>query len=95
MEWNYRSRKVRSLSVKTLRWMDGLKPNSTWGRPLDVPFADWDGDEAAGPPSETGSLRIETDVPCAPSCTTPLTQKPSARSRGRPSVGGINELMSL
>ncbi|KAL4069680.1 DIL domain-containing protein [Scleroderma yunnanense] len=88
MEWKCRSYRVRGVSTQTLQWMDGLKPSSSRGRPLEVHYADYGGDESSSSPSEIESLRIDTQVPRTSSHSTPLTRKPSARSRGRLSLSG-------
>lgn len=89
MGWKCRSCKVRNVSIQTLRWIDRLKPPSSWGRSTGLHHAHYGDDELSSPISETEGLHIDTNVPRATSQSTPLTRKPSARSRGhRLSLGG-------
>ncbi|KAG6334044.1 hypothetical protein ID866_5047 [Astraeus odoratus] len=88
MGWKCCGRQVRNISIQTLRWMDGLKPSSSWGRPIEFHYVDSDDEEPSSPASETKILRIDTNVPRTSSHSTPLTRKPSARSRARLSLGG-------
>ncbi|TFK41250.1 DIL domain-containing protein [Crucibulum laeve] len=86
LPWRSRNRKVREIGVATLQWVDGVRSAARWGRPVD-PDYDPD-DEEQPPPSYTSddpneedlTMRINTHI-------TPLTRKPSGRSRGRPSMG--------
>ncbi|KIJ68538.1 hypothetical protein HYDPIDRAFT_173232 [Hydnomerulius pinastri MD-312] len=91
MEWKCRSCRVRNVSIDALRWLDGFKP-SRWARPIDIESHLDDDDDDDSPPLPTDSdvedLRINTDVPRATSHATPLTRKPSARSKGRLSLIG-------
>lgn len=98
MEWKCRSSRVRGISTKTLRWIDGLAPSSSRTRPLEVHYTDYGGDESSSTPSDIEDLRIDTtNIPRAASQSTPLTRKPSARSRGRLSLGGdqLSPLVAL
>ncbi|KAI6162119.1 DIL domain-containing protein [Pisolithus thermaeus] len=89
MGWKCRSHKVRNVSIQTLRWIDRLKPPSSWGRSSGLPYTHYGDDELPSPISEAEGLYIDTNVPHATSQSTPLTRKPSARSRGhRLSLGG-------
>lgn len=73
--WKLRRKKVRQVGVGTLKWVDGVRSASRWGRPvLEEEFQSDD--------EEGMKLRVETD-------DTPLTRKPSqARGKGRASHGG-------
>ncbi|KAI5983920.1 hypothetical protein EDD15DRAFT_2533523 [Pisolithus albus] len=89
MGWKCRSHKVRSVSIQTLRWIDRLKPSSSWGRSTGLHHTHYSDDESPSPISETEGLYIDTNVPHTTSQSTPLTRKPSSRSRGhRLSMGG-------
>ena len=93
MEWICRSQRVRGVSTKTLQWMDGLTPSSCRGRPLEMHYTD----EPSSSSSDIEDLRIDTNIPRASSQSTPLTRKPSARSRARLSLGGdqLSPLVAL
>lgn len=89
MGWKCRSHKVRNVSIQTLRWIDRLKPSSSWGRSTGLHHTHYGDDESPSPISETEGLFVDTNVPHTTSQSTPLTRKPSARSRGhRLSLGG-------
>ncbi|KAG1862195.1 DIL domain-containing protein [Suillus subluteus] len=81
MKWRCRSRRVRNVDFETLQWVDRFRtkpqtfqlPRPTRPRPLSDAIDD---------------LRINTDVPHTVLHGTPLTKRPSARSRGRLSLIG-------
>ncbi|KAF8168194.1 DIL domain-containing protein [Crassisporium funariophilum] len=85
LSWRLRDRKVREVGIGILQWVDGVRSASRWGRPVayDVEFED---DEAQVTASsveldgEDPTIRVKTHA-------TPLTRKPSGRTRGRPSMG--------
>ncbi|KAF9229194.1 hypothetical protein BS17DRAFT_742989 [Gyrodon lividus] len=90
MGWKYRSRRVRDVSVDALRWLDGSKP-SRWARFIDIDSQYLDDHRYSPSPSSVsgaGDLRIDTDVIRASSHSTPLTRKPSSRSKNRLSLVG-------
>jgi hypothetical protein len=86
--WKFRNRKLREVGVGTLQWVDGVRSAARWGRTLEL---NEDGDDAdQQPPSyasddpnvdDATEMRISTHI-------TPLTRKPSGRSKGRQSFGG-------
>jgi hypothetical protein len=85
MKWRCRSRSVRNVKFETLRWVDRFrtKPQTL---PLPVP-EEYEETYPSTPLSDdVGELHINTDVPHAVSHGTPLTKRPSARSRGRHSL---------
>ncbi|KAK0464906.1 DIL domain-containing protein [Desarmillaria tabescens] len=71
--WRARHRKVRQVGIGTLKWVDGVRSASRWGR-LIPDDEDIESSEEKG---ET-ELRVKTHV-------TPLTRKPT---KGRASHGG-------
>ncbi|KAF9244617.1 DIL domain-containing protein [Melanogaster broomeanus] len=88
--WKCRSRRVRDVSVEALRWLDGFQP-SRWARPIDLESQYADNDRDSSPPpsvSDAKGLRIDTDIVPVPSHSTPLTRKPSSRSKNRLSLVG-------
>ncbi|KAJ6575026.1 DIL domain-containing protein [Mycena capillaripes] len=78
MPWRSRDRTLRQVGAGTLQWVDGVRSAARWGR-LTNPDDDDDDAEL-----EEGVLTVDTHI-------TPLTRKPSGRSRGRPSQGGEAE----
>ncbi|KAH7910885.1 DIL domain-containing protein [Hygrophoropsis aurantiaca] len=90
MKWKSRSRKVREVEVETLQWVDRVRYTVRWARPLpteDEDVEDTDARESSHTSDEIRDLRIDTDVPPTKSHATPLTRKPSSRSK-RLSVAG-------
>lgn len=84
--WRSRNRKIREVGVGTLQWVDGVRSDARWARPAELD----EEDEDELPPSYASDdpntdheteLKINTHV-------TPLTRKPSGRSKGRRSLGG-------
>lgn len=80
MPWRLRNRKLREVGVKTLQWVDGIHSAARWARLAEH------ADDEQQPPSYASDtleegLTLETHI-------TPLTRKPSGRSKGRPSQGG-------
>ncbi|KAK7064296.1 DIL domain-containing protein [Favolaschia claudopus] len=84
MPWRSRDRALRQMSAGTLKWVDGVRSASRWGR-MTNPDTDVDEEELANGEEEDGGLTVVTHI-------TPLTRKPSGRSKGRPSQGGEGEL---
>ncbi|OJA16275.1 hypothetical protein AZE42_00123 [Rhizopogon vesiculosus] len=87
MKWRCRSRSVRNVKFETLRWVDRFrtKPQTL---PLRVLEEEYEENPSTPLSDDVGDLRINTDVPFAVSHGTPLTKRPSARSRGRLSLIG-------
>ena len=81
MGWNSRSHRVREVSIDTLRWLDSFKP-SRWARPIHM--------ESSSPPSPVSDkdFRINTTAVQSSLHLTPLTRKPSTRSKNRTSLLG-------
>jgi len=80
MPWRSRDRALRQVGVGTLQWVDGIRSAARWGR-LVNPDTDVEDDEMENGEQE---LTVNTHI-------TPLTRKPSGRSKGRPSQGGEAE----
>ncbi|RDB29224.1 Dilute domain-containing protein C25B8.08 [Hypsizygus marmoreus] len=83
--WRSRNRRLREVGAGTLQWVDGIRSAARWTRPIELE----EDDEEQQPPSyasddpngdEETELRVNTHA-------TPLTRKPSGRSRGRHSLG--------
>ncbi|KAG9314294.1 hypothetical protein JVU11DRAFT_5083 [Chiua virens] len=90
MGWKCRSHRVREVSVDTLRWLDRFKP-SRLARPIYMESLSpgYGGDSfSLSAASDREDLSINTSVvqPSPPS--TPLTRKPSTRSKHRTSLLG-------
>ncbi|KAJ7169799.1 DIL domain-containing protein [Mycena filopes] len=77
MPWRSRDRTLREVGVGTLQWVDGVRSAARWGRLTNPNEDDEEMDNAEVP---TGELSVDTHI-------TPLTRKPSGRSKGRPSQG--------
>ncbi|KAN0100548.1 DIL domain containing protein [Tylopilus felleus] len=90
MGWRSRSRRVREVSVDSLRWLDSFKP-SRWARPKYVESSS-PGNGGDSPPlspiSNTEDVRINANVVQPSPISTPLTRKPSTRSKNRTSLIG-------
>ncbi|KAK0245580.1 DIL domain-containing protein [Armillaria nabsnona] len=74
--WRARHRKVRQVGIGTLKWVDGVRSASRWGR-LIPEDEDIDSSEEEGETDVKGQMHA-----------TPLTRKPSGRTKGRVSHGG-------
>ncbi|KAG0708781.1 DIL domain-containing protein [Suillus ampliporus] len=88
MKWRCRSRRVRNVDFETLQWVDRFrtKPQKLQ---IPVPGEEYEETYPSTPLSDDmDDLRINTDVPRTVSHGTPLTKRPSARSRGRLSLIG-------
>ncbi|KAF7339536.1 hypothetical protein MSAN_02168100 [Mycena sanguinolenta] len=79
MRWRSRDRALREMGAGALQWVDGVRSAARWGRPMN-PDTDVEDDEMENGAPEDLTVNI-----------TPLTRKPSGRSKGRPSLGGEAE----
>ncbi|KAJ6509454.1 DIL domain-containing protein [Mycena vitilis] len=79
MPWRSRDRTLRQVGVGTLQWVDGIRSAARWGRVMPP-----DEDDVEDGELEEGELTVDTHI-------TPLTRKPSGRTKGRPSQGGEAE----
>ncbi|KAJ7071109.1 DIL domain-containing protein [Mycena amicta] len=79
MQWRSRDRTLREVEVGTLQWVDGIRSAARWRRVVNPAE-----EEEFGDGVESESLKVDTHI-------TPLTRKPSGRSKGRPSQGGDAE----
>jgi hypothetical protein len=88
MAWHSKNRKIREIGVEALQFVDGIRSASRWG--IAVEAYDENDTEHDVPRNESfsedghGSETIMNHV-------TPLTRKPSGRSKGRPSMGEGDE----
>lgn len=86
MAWNSRAQRVREIGAETLQFVDGVRSASRWGRTLDTDEIDSDyGSPALGSHSDDGHGAYGSDARL--DRITPLTRKPSGRSKGRASMG--------
>ena len=88
MGWKYRSHRVREVGVDTLRWLDSFQP-SRWARSgyMESSSLGNGGDSPPlSPVSDTQDPRINTNVVQPSPHSTPLTRKPSTRSKNRTSL---------
>ncbi|KAJ7783698.1 DIL domain-containing protein [Mycena maculata] len=83
MPWRSRNRTLREVGVGTLQWVDGVRSAARWGR---LANPEPDDDEFPEEPNggDASELTVDTHI-------TPLTRKPSVRSKGRPSQGAEAE----
>ncbi|KAJ7492702.1 hypothetical protein FB451DRAFT_1219300 [Mycena latifolia] len=82
MPWRSRDRTLRQVGIGTLQWVDGVRSAARWGRlanPDEEEMRSYTEDD-----TEAQELTVDTHI-------TPLTRKPSGRSKGRPSQGGEAE----
>ncbi|KAJ7125663.1 hypothetical protein C8R43DRAFT_1029854 [Mycena crocata] len=85
MPWRSRNRTLREVGIGTLQWVDGVRSAARWGRltnPDEDETRSYSPDNSES--SNGGELTVNTHI-------TPLTRKPSGRSKGRPSQGGEAE----
>lgn len=90
MGWKCRSHRVREVSVDTLRWLDSFRP-SRWARPtyMESSSPGNGGDSPSlSPTSDTEDLQTNANVVQPSPHSTPLTRKPSTRSKNRTSLLG-------
>jgi hypothetical protein len=90
MAWRSNSRKIREIGVEILQFVDGVRSASRWSMAVEAMDNDSERDvhpnESVSDEGPSGYGR-ETIV----SRITPLTRKPSGRSKGRPSMGEDDE----
>lgn len=87
--WRSSNQKLRQVDIGILQWVDGIRSSSRWGKPAEPDYdVDDDDDDdyvlADGQESPIDDLTIKVNTHI-----TPLTRKPSGRSRGRLSMGDI------
>ncbi|KAI0734627.1 DIL domain-containing protein [Fomitopsis betulina] len=81
LAWRLKSKKLRDVSVATLQWVDGSRAARRWTRPAEIEEEEeWE----QLPPYPTADMH-SPDALKVQVHFTPLTRKPSARSRGRAS----------
>ncbi|KIM75400.1 hypothetical protein PILCRDRAFT_827312 [Piloderma croceum F 1598] len=90
MAWRSKSRKIREIGVEALQFVDGVRSASRWS--MAVEAMDNDSEHDVHPNESVsdegpGGYGRDTIV----SRITPLTRKPSGRSKGRPSMGEDDE----
>lgn len=83
--WRSRNRKLREVEVGILQWVDGIRSVARWDKPIDTGGEEEDKEDWQAFDDRVGdvdniAIKINTHV-------TPLTRKPSGRSKGRPSIG--------
>ncbi|KAH9487020.1 Dilute domain-containing protein C25B8.08 [Psilocybe cubensis] len=89
LHWISRNRKVREVSIGTLKWVDGVGSASRWGRPVDHDYEPEEQEHAprSFPPEESEEPEGDEALESGNSHATPLTRKPSGRTKGRQSMG--------
>ena len=87
LQWRPRNRKVRDVGVETLQWVDGNRSPAHWAESFELPQEDQD-DRDGSPSYISDDLNLEhVQSGISQNHHTPLTRKPSARSKGRQSLG--------
>jgi len=90
MAWRSKSRKIRVIGVEALQFVDGVRSASRWSMAIEAMDNDSEHDVH---PNE--SVSDEGPGGCGRdaivSRITPLTRKPSGRSKGRPSMGELED----
>jgi hypothetical protein len=87
LQWRLRNRKVREVGVEALQWVDSNRSAPHWAESFELPLEDED-DQDRPPPSYASDDPNDTARSGnSQSHSTPLTRKPSARSKGRQSLG--------
>lgn len=91
LAWRSRNRKVREVDVGILQWVDGVRSAARWRN--SVEFED-DQDDSDGQDDEADQPSYASDEPHPfdeelklNTHITPLTRKPSGRTKGRQSMG--------
>jgi len=88
LAWKLRNRKVREVGIGTLRWVDGIRSASRWGRPVMHDYESEGEDDHLHPQTTEDQEQDATETTIQINThITPLTRKPSGRSKGRPSMG--------
>jgi len=84
VQWRSRNKKVRQVGVGALQWVDGIRSAARWAGSFELPDEDQE-----DPPSYTSDdpNNARSGIPQS----TPLTRKPSLRSKGR---GGTAALIT-
>jgi hypothetical protein len=86
LPWRTTTKRLRDTSLDVLQWVDGVGSHARWARQVDMRVQEED--ESRDEKSPLGSDAQESDV--APTSAvrriTPLTRKPSLRSKGRAST---------
>lgn len=88
LPWRMTTKRLRETSLDILQWVDGVGSHARWTRPVPMDEREDDEDDSEMfPPHPIGSgdeqkSEIATEV----HQTTPLTQKPSIRTKGRAST---------
>jgi len=80
--WKLRNRQLREVGLETLEWVDGTRSAARWTRPVEC--EEDDAEQEHSPfltDDQTGEEELRIKV-------TPLTRKPSGRSKSRFSAGG-------
>lgn len=84
-QWRLRNKKFREVGVEALRWVDDNQPAVHWVEPFELHP---DGQDDKDDPSSDYPNVDTVQSGGSQSQNTPLTRKPSGRSKGRQSLGG-------
>ena len=88
LPWQTMTKRLRDTGLNVLQWVDGAGSHTRWARQVDMQVQEED--EYRDEKSPLGSDAQESDIPptSAVRRVTPLTRKPSLRSKGRASIDG-------
>ncbi|KAJ6621651.1 DIL domain-containing protein [Mycena sp. CBHHK59/15] len=84
MPWRSRNRTLREVGIGTLQWVDGVRSAARWRHWANADDEEMRSYTPDNSDPNDGELAVNTHI-------TPLTRKPSGRSKGRPSQGGEAE----
>jgi hypothetical protein len=81
--WRITTKRLRETSMDILQWVDGVGSHARWTRP--VLMEDREEDEDENHPIGSGEEQEESEIAIEVHQTTPLTRRPSTRTKGRAS----------
>ncbi|SRR6266702_990124 len=85
--WRITTKRLRETSLDILQWVDGVGSHARWTRPVHMEGREEDEyDSEMFPPNPIGSGdEQESEIAAEVHRTTPLTRRPSIRTKGRAS----------
>jgi hypothetical protein len=88
--WRITTKRLRETSLDILQWVDGAGSHARWTRPVHMEECEEDEyDSEMFPPHPIGSGDEQaSEIAVEVHRTTPLTRRPSIRTKGRASIDG-------
>jgi len=80
--WRITTKSLRETSLDILQWVDGVGSHARWARPIHIEGREEDGYDSH--PIDSGDEQ-ESEIAVEVHPTTPLTRRPSIRTKGRAS----------